>query len=258
MPAMPNGSYAQLPPAAYAHMQPHAAMPPHNYYWPGYSTAPQHAAPPHHAAVNYMHGYARSAPGQLPPAPITLSAPVPRPTPPRAAANGGTPQQQPQRKPDRPSARAAASASEFDVDDQLGDIGSAFDDEEFDFGQHSSSSSRAAAKRSRTAEEELAGDAHASKRARFGQAVFARQQKLGQQPVQQPREGAGEGMLDMQEMAAMAARGQLSQGAMEVRNMLRQLDPAEGLSILAWLVDALSRNVQREGTPQVRFGFFPP
>lgn len=138
------------------------------------------------------------------------------------------------------------------MDDQLGHIGSAFDDEEFDFGQHSSSSR--AAKRSRTAEEELAGDGHASKRAKFGQAVVARQQRLGQQLVQQPRDRAGEGVLEMQEMAAMAARGQLSQGAMEVRNKLRQLDPAEGLSILAWLVDALSRNVQRNGTPQVCFG----
>ncbi len=150
----------------------------------------------------------------------------------------------------------AASASDFDMDDQLGHIGSAFDDEEFDFGQHNSSSR--AAKRSRTGEEELAGDGHASKRARFGQAVIARQQRLGQQIVQQPPEGAGEGVLEMKEMAAMAARGQLSQGAMEVRNKLRQLDPAEGLSILAWLVDALSRNVQHDGTPQVRFGSMFP
>ncbi|CAL8462189.1 g1720 [Coccomyxa elongata] len=245
MPPMANGSYAQLPPAAYMHMP----VRPHDFYWRGYGAATQHSAPLQHAAVNYMHGYAGNAPAQAPPAPITLSAPVPRPAPPRPPANGSAQQQQP-RIPDRAAARpAAASASDFDMDDQLGHIGSAFDDEEFDFGQHNSSSR--AAKRSRTGEEELAGDGHASKRARFGQAVCARQQRLGQQLVQQPREGVGEGLLEMKEMAAMAARGQLSQGAMEVRNKLRQLDPAEGLSILAWLVDALSRNVQHDGTPQV-------
>ena len=37
-----------------------------------------------------------------------------------------------------------------------------------------------------------------------------------------------------------------------VRDRLRKLDPAEGLAVIAWLLDRLPRNVKPSGVPQAR------
>ena len=47
-------------------------------------------------------------------------------------------------------------------------------------------------------------------------------------------------------------QGRLSQEALEVRQKLRSLAPAEGVGILAWLVETLSRTAQPSSSQHVR------
>lgn len=184
--------------------------------------------------------------------------------------------------PETPVAEAAEPAMDFDIEDQLGQIGSAFDEEEDLFQQAARPQSNGrAGKRPAPADEEAAADElRAAKCVRFSPAVavhmlerepverqdmvqanvnmilrkkLARAEEARKEALANRRPGwvSAGAIEDLKGMAAVVARGQLSEGAKEVRDKLRRLDPAEGIGILAWLVDSLSRNVDRKATPQV-------
>ncbi len=279
---------AHAMPAGYAQMA-YAQMPSQGYYnWP---YQPLHSGHGHPMPLSHMQAYAGAAPQQQPHAPpITLAAPqLPRQL---ASANGRVSQQHAAPVPaSAPAAGGASAASsltaEFDADGQLGQIGSAFDDDE-DFGQAARPHSHSrAAKRPLTADQDPPHDLHASKRVRFSPAVGVRllggatptlvepseyrtatkdvhgnghldaAQRLaqvvqGKDPLVRRARGASVGAVaDMERRAAVVARGALSDKGKEVKEKLRKLEPGEGVSILAWLLDSLSRNVDREATPQV-------
>lgn len=286
-----HGTFAQLPPASYAHM--HA----HGYYgWP-YGAQPQHSGHPQRMPVSYMQGYTGNGTlQQQPHAPITLSAPPgPRQQPP-SQANGSTPQVPASTGAPAsggPSAASSQTAAEFDADGQLGQIGSAFDDDE-DFGQAARPHSNArAAKRPLTADQEPPDDLPASKRVRFSPTVGVRVleavQTLAEPTVFRAatRDVHSNGHLDsvqglaqardplkdrwvrrmlgvpvgavaeMEKRAGVVYRGQLSEKGKETKELFRTLDPGEGLGIMAWMVDSLSRNTDIKGASQVRLILAP-
>jgi hypothetical protein len=64
--------------------------------------------------------------------------------------------------------------------------------------------------------------------------------------------GAGGRLAGMAAAAADVAAGRASGEALAVRGGLRALDPAEGLALVAWLLDELARGVAPAGAPLVR------
>ncbi|KAK9906526.1 hypothetical protein WJX75_003368 [Coccomyxa subellipsoidea] len=247
-----HGSFAQLPPASYAHM--HA----HGYYGWSYGAQGQHSGHPQHMPVSYMQGYTgNSTLQQQPHVPITLSAPPgPRQQPP-SQANGSTaqvPASTGAPASGGPSAASSQTAAEFDADGQLGQIGSAFDDDE-DFGQAARPHSNGrAAKRPLTADQEPPDDLPASKRVRFSPTVGGLAQArdpLKDRWVRRMRGVPVGAVAEMEKRAGVVYRGQLSEKGKETKELFRTLDPGEGLGIMAWMVDSLSRNTDKKGASQV-------
>jgi len=64
--------------------------------------------------------------------------------------------------------------------------------------------------------------------------------------------GAGGRLAGVAAAAADVAAGRASGEALAVRGGLRALDPAEGLALVAWLLDELARGVAPAGAPLVR------
>ena len=105
-------------------------------------------------------------------------------------------------------------------------------------------------KRGRSAESDPEGG---SKRSRFGMAAPIlepgaangfEQAQLGQAWIPDDAEGpsgsqADVGVLGVLEMVHQVHSNQVSQEACEAKNQLRSLDAAEGIGVMAWLIDGM-------------------
>jgi hypothetical protein len=141
----------------------------------------------------------------------------------------------------------SAAHADFSID-ELGHLGSAFDDDEEEpparFLAHSAAQKRPA---------DAPLDTQWSKR----RAVHAGQEASEGLRIERAANGSHvngavpQSTKAMKHLAARVAQGELSPAGRDVRDRLRKLPPGEGLSILAWLVDSLSRNVDHKAAPQV-------
>lgn len=135
--------------------------------------------------------------------------------------------------------------------DELGHLGSAFDDDDFVIAEEPRPvmplSQVRARKRPADSEPELPD----AKRRLVQQAQRAAPVAVTANGT--PADGfSGQGSKVMRTLADRVTPGELTQEGSEVKEKLRKLPPAEGVSIVAWLIEALSTNVDPKGASQVR------